>query len=982
MKWPSKPTVATAALLGSLLGALFAVYGRLGDTPVGLGGGAPAPKGLVVVGSPAGGGGWITLYRGLDAPAIGRTQVPWQAYADHRGEVRPVAAQLDTDADLEVVVGLGDGGDGAFAVLDDPGHGCKLLAWKRVPWSDYAKAGGATRVALGDVDGDGKDEIVVGCSRSGVAYVFDDAAKDFALLATLSVPWKAYNEASGEVRPAAGDLDGDGKDEVVLGLADGAKSGGWMAVYRELNVLSWARLPWSEANERDLGTWPSIGDVDGDGQGELVVGTGPGGGACVAVIADVYGDNRVTWTRVPWSDYAEAAGEARPSCADLDTDGRSELTVLLAEGTSMTNVAALLDDSKSSHVLLAWRTAWSAVIVAQAREAAGKADRVVRLKSRSFIPPLGVEVPEPTGPVGSRRHFLIQFHGDLAALIEALRAKGIDAVAMVGSDVVSVSAPIGATLEGVEGVDAAFLLEPQDRLSRLSYDTVEEKGATSVAVEFHADVAQSEADRVLQAMGLAPVHCAGLPGHVVVAKVDIEHLESVSRHETVGYVIPASDPMAAGEEAFWCAGQSSGPLPPAEYSLEGAPGWDGSGAGSTTLTYYFGTPTADLSQATQRSELVRAIGTWSRYVVVNWNSTSSPALANSMDIHFGPDTHAGCPYNFGQYVLAHCFFPWSNSLGGDMHVNEAYTWHVGSDYDLYSVALHESGHGLGLGHSADPNAVMYPTYIGVVNDLRSDDIAGIRQLYQTGVGAVNGGAGGGGGGGGGGTTPTDDYGNTPSTAANLTIGANAVAGRIEAAGDVDFFYVNCMQSYTYRVFTNTLTNGMDSVLTVYQPNGTTVVMENNNVDGGLASRVQWTAAASGRHYIRVRHASSTGTGDYRIGASQPDDHGNTSATATLLRLLYAPTPGSISPSGDVDWFRFYGTAGRSTVVETSGLSPSTMDTLLRLYNASGVLLTTNDNASASTKASRITLTLPYTGWYYVRCSHMTWGVGTYSIGVR
>lgn len=44
------------------------------------------------------------------------------------------------------------------------------------------------------------------------------------------------------------------------------------------------------------------------------------------------------------------------------------------------------------------------------------------------------------------------------------------------------------------------------------------------------------------------------------------------------------------------------------------------------------------------------------------------------------------------------------------------------------VAAHEVGHGLGLGHSADPSAVMYP----VAHDasvLGADDVAGIRSLY-------------------------------------------------------------------------------------------------------------------------------------------------------------------------------------------------------------------------------------------------------------
>ena len=48
--------------------------------------------------------------------------------------------------------------------------------------------------------------------------------------------------------------------------------------------------------------------------------------------------------------------------------------------------------------------------------------------------------------------------------------------------------------------------------------------------------------------------------------------------------------------------------------------------------------------------------------------------------------------------------------------------------DLFSVALHETGHALGLGHSSNPGAVMYP-YYRMQTGLTSDDIAGIQALY-------------------------------------------------------------------------------------------------------------------------------------------------------------------------------------------------------------------------------------------------------------
>lgn len=53
-----------------------------------------------------------------------------------------------------------------------------------------------------------------------------------------------------------------------------------------------------------------------------------------------------------------------------------------------------------------------------------------------------------------------------------------------------------------------------------------------------------------------------------------------------------------------------------------------------------------------------------------------------------------------------------------------------SDYNLYRVAAHELGHSLGLSHSNDIGALMYPNYVfsGDVQ-LSQDDINGIQAIY-------------------------------------------------------------------------------------------------------------------------------------------------------------------------------------------------------------------------------------------------------------
>jgi hypothetical protein len=70
----------------------------------------------------------------------------------------------------------------------------------------------------------------------------------------------------------------------------------------------------------------------------------------------------------------------------------------------------------------------------------------------------------------------------------------------------------------------------------------------------------------------------------------------------------------------------------------------------------------------------------------------------------------------------------------DMGINTRYPWNLGcqelpTSYDLQTVLLHENGHVVGLDHSNDINAIMYPSYQQANCSLGTDDVNGIRALY-------------------------------------------------------------------------------------------------------------------------------------------------------------------------------------------------------------------------------------------------------------
>jgi hypothetical protein len=67
----------------------------------------------------------------------------------------------------------------------------------------------------------------------------------------------------------------------------------------------------------------------------------------------------------------------------------------------------------------------------------------------------------------------------------------------------------------------------------------------------------------------------------------------------------------------------------------------------------------------------------------------------------------------------------------DMALNTDFNWNTDgtNDFDVETVFLHENGHVLGLNHSTDFSAIMFPSYQKVNRVLQQDDIAGVSFLY-------------------------------------------------------------------------------------------------------------------------------------------------------------------------------------------------------------------------------------------------------------
>jgi hypothetical protein len=286
------------------------------------GGGGDAPGGvrgqhITVVGTEAGSVPHVKVYN-FD----GTLRFSFYAYSPNvLTGVRVATGDITGDGFDDIITAAGAGGGPHIKVFDGR-SGAQIRSF--FAYNPTFSLG--VFVASGDVNGDGRADIITGPGAGGGPHVKVFSGANGAEIRSFFAYGSNY---FGGVNVAAGDLNRDGRAEIITGT--GAGSVAHVKGFNGLN-LGLLRNFYAYSPLFNGGVFVASGDVNADGFADIITVPGPSGGPQV----NIFNGRNATLIKSFYAGSPTQTSGLRVAAKDVNNDGRADIVTSVGPGASPT----------------------------------------------------------------------------------------------------------------------------------------------------------------------------------------------------------------------------------------------------------------------------------------------------------------------------------------------------------------------------------------------------------------------------------------------------------------------------------------------------------------------------------------------------------------------------------------------------------------------------------------------------------------------
>lgn len=232
--------------------------------------------------------------------------------SDFAGGVRTAVADVNNDGTEDIIIANGPGSGPRVQVYD--GSTGEVLS----DFSPFASGFfGGVYIAAGDVNNDGQVDIITAAGEGGGPHVrvFDGATGE-----RIRNFFAFDDSLTGGVRIASGDVNGDGYSDIITATGPGSAANVRVYSGADNSVLhNFIAYPASFLGGANV----AAGDLNGDGNADIITGAGAGGGPHVRAYDGVTGVRLASF----FAFSSSSTAGARVTASDVTGDGLADILV-------------------------------------------------------------------------------------------------------------------------------------------------------------------------------------------------------------------------------------------------------------------------------------------------------------------------------------------------------------------------------------------------------------------------------------------------------------------------------------------------------------------------------------------------------------------------------------------------------------------------------------------------------------------------------